>query len=83
MTHATTGQARKPFSKTAIAGLLVSLTGAGLFATSVIGYRSGSWFWPDALNFARGAFMRQVLAFCYRSPVSSFPVRAPGGADLS
>jgi len=52
MTGQNSPPARKPLSKLALIGFLGSLTGIGLFAASVIGYRSGTWFVAEVMNLA-------------------------------
>ncbi len=55
MTGPGSTRTRKPFSRIALTGFLVALAGFGLFAASVFGYRSGTWFVAEVMNLAEWA----------------------------
>lgn len=76
MNQTTTGKARKPFSIIALLGLLISLTGVVLFAISVFSYRSGDWFWLDALKYAEWGVYATGVGFLVS--LAGFIVSRPG-----
>jgi uncharacterized protein (DUF1499 family) len=68
---------RKPLSKIALIGFLAALIGIGLFAASVISYRSGTWFVAEVMNLAEWAVYASGVG-CLLS-LAGLVISRPGG----
>lgn len=69
---------RKPLSRTALLGFLAALAGLGLFAASVIGYRSGTWFVAEVMKLAEWSVYVAGIG-CLLS-LAGLVVSRPGGS---
>ncbi|WP_346909755.1 DUF1499 domain-containing protein [uncultured Roseibium sp.] len=67
----------KPLSTIALIGFLAALIGFGLFAASVIGYRSGTWFVAEVMSLAEWAVYVSGVG-CLLS-LAGLVISRPGG----